>query len=396
MPGERLSYLLVRYFGNAATEAENEELMVLLANNENEPAVKSIMDEVWSSFKESNPVFAPAKSSDMLAGILKTRQLPARRRLLSSWQAAAAILIFLVLGTGMYRWLTRAPQTSLAKTESAAFKHDAAPGGNKATLTLANGAAIVLDSAANGLLAQQGNARVQKLNDGQLAYNALHDPSASLRTTEILYNTLATPRGGQYQLVLPDGSKVWLNAASSISYPTAFTGRERSVEIKGEAYFEVAKNTTMPFVVKVNDMQVQVLGTHFNINAYNDEEAIKTTLLEGAVKITKDAATALLKPGEQAILARSSNEIRVHSQADPESVVAWKNGYFSFNQTDLATIMRQMARWYDVDIVYSGKVPDRRFGGEIPRNTNAAQVLKMLEESKVHFRIEGKKVIVLP
>jgi len=391
MPGERLSYLLVRYFGNAATEAENEELMVLLANNENEPAVKSVMDEVWSSFKESNTVFAPAKSSEMLAGILKTRQLPARRRFLNSWQAVAAVLIFLLLGTGMFRWLTRPTQTSLAKTESTTFKHDAAPGGNKATLTLANGAVIVLDSAVNGLLAQQGNARVQKLSDGQLAYKALHE-----KPIEVLYNTLTTPRGGQYQLVLPDGSKVWLNAASSISYPTAFTGGERSVEIKGEAYFEVAKNTTMPFVVKVNDVRVQVLGTHFNINAYSDEDAVKTTLLEGAVKVTKGAATVLLNPGEQAILAYSSSEIRVHANADLESVIAWKNGYFSFNQTDLATIMRQMARWYDVDIVYSGKVPDRRFGGEIPRNTNAAQVLKMLEESKVHFRIEGKKVIVLP
>jgi ferric-dicitrate binding protein FerR (iron transport regulator) len=232
---------------------------------------------------------------------------------------------------------------------------------------------------------------VVKQSNGQLAYNTQNE-----KPTEVLYNTLTTPRGGQYQLVLPDGSKVWLNAASAISYPTAFTGSERKVEIKGEAYFEIAKNTAMPFIVKVNDAQVQVLGTHFNINAYSDEDAIKTTLLEGAVKVTKDAASTLLKPGQQAILGRSSNEIRVQENTDLDAVLAWKNGYFSFNQTDLATIMRQIARWYDVDIVYSDKVPERRFGGEIPRNTNAAEVLKMLEESKVHFRIEGRKVIVLP
>ena len=392
MSGERLSYLLVRYFGNAVTEAESEELMALLADNENEPAIKNTMDEVWSSFKESDPVFAPRTSSEMLAGILKVRKMPFKRGFLTGWRAAAAAVIFLLLGTGMYLWLNRSPKASLAQTETTPIHNDAAPGGNKATLTLGNGAVIVLDSAANGTLAQQGNARIQKLDNGQLAYNALHE-----KPIEVLYNTLATPRGGQYQLVLPDGSKVWLNAASSISYPTAFTGHERRVEIKGEAYFEIAKNTAMPFIVKVNDMQVHVLGTHFNINAYSDEDAVRTTLLEGAVKVTKDAASALLNPGQQAILAyKSPTQFQVLANADTEAVVAWKNGYFSFNQADLATVMRQIARWYDLDVVYSGKLPDRRFGGEIQRNTNAAQVLKMLEESKVHFRIEGKKVIVLP
>jgi ferric-dicitrate binding protein FerR (iron transport regulator) len=393
MPGERLSYLLVRYFGDTATDMEREELMTLLADAKNEPAVKSVMDELWSSSGESRPIFAPPTSSAILAGILKVRQISSKRRFLPGWRSvAAAAAILVLLGTGMYLWQTRLSKTSLAKNQPLPHPAagDASPGGNKAILTLANGKTIVLDTAANGTLARQGNTRVQKLGDGRLAYNALHE-----KPVEIFYNTLATPRGGQYQLALPDGSKVWLNAASSVSYPTVFAGRERKVEIKGEAYFEIAKNEAMPFVVQVNDVQVLVLGTHFNINAYSDEASIKTTLLEGAVKVTKDAATALLKPGQQARTSHASSQIQV-KEADTEAAVAWKNGYFSFNQTDLPTVMRQIARWYDVDIVYSGKVPDRRFGGEIPRNINAAQVLKMLEESKVHFTIEGKKIIVLP
>ena len=261
---------------------------------------------------------------------------------------------------------------------------------NKAILTLSDGSTIILDDAKNGQVAQQGGTQIAKLANGQLVYNALDGKPA-----EVVFNTLTTPRGGQFKLTLPDGSEVWLNASSSIKYPTAFIGNERKVEISGEAYFEIVHNAAKPFKVSVNGMEVKVLGTHFNINAYNDEASVKTTLLEGSISLTKADAATTLKPGQQAQLGNGGN-IKVIDNVDIDQVVAWKNGYFSFNRADLQTVMRQIARWYDVDISYEGKIPERQFGGKIDRNSNASEVLKILEESKVHFRIEEKKIIVTP
>jgi transmembrane sensor len=299
---------------------------------------------------------------------------------------AAAAAIILLLGAGSYWWMSRAPQSGLVATN----KNVLAPGGNKAVLTLANGTSIILDSVHNGTVAQQGNTIVIKQNNGQLAYHIENE-----KPTEILYNTLTTPRGGQYQLVLPDGSKIWLNAASSIRYPTAFAGKERKFEITGEAYFEVAKNTGMPFIVKAKDMEVKVLGTHFNVNAYDDEAAIKTTLLEGAVRITKDAATVLLKPGQQSRLTKSG-KLNIINDVDLEDAVAWKKGLFSFKRADTKAVMRQIARWYDVEIVYESQVPAINFGGEMKRDLNLSQALKGLGRMGLRFRIEGKKLVVLP
>jgi transmembrane sensor len=302
---------------------------------------------------------------------------------------AAAAAIILLLGAGSYWWVSRAPKFDLAATNKYS-KNDVAPGGNKAVLTLANGTSIILDSVHNGTVAQQGNTIVVKQNNGQLAYHTENE-----KPTEILYNTLTTPRGGQYQLVLPDGSKIWLNAASSIRYPTAFAGKERKIEITGEAYFEVAKNTGMPFIIKANGMEVMVLGTHFNVNAYDDEAAIKTTLLEGAVKITKDAATAILRPGQQSRLTKSG-KLNIINDVDLEDAVAWKNGLFSFKRADTKAVMRQIARWYDVEIVYESQVPSINFGGEMKRDLNLSQALKGLGRMGLRFRIEEKKLVVLP
>jgi ferric-dicitrate binding protein FerR (iron transport regulator) len=294
------------------------------------------------------------------------------------------------VGAGAYFLLLNKPRHERVGGAGNPVANDALPGRSKAVLTLANGSSILLDSVANGMLAQQGNATVVKLNNGQLAYNTLAE-----KPTEVLYNTLATPRGGQYQLVLPDGSKVWLNAASSIRYPTAFAGKERKIEITGEAYFEVAKNTGVPFIVSTNGMDVKVLGTRFNVNAYDDEATIRTTLLEGAVLVTKDAATAILKPGQQSRLTKSG-VINVINDTDIEEAVAWKNGLFSFKSADIKTVMRQIARWYDVEVVYEKEVQEQ-FHTEINRNTNASKVFKILETTGgVHFRIEGKKVTVMP
>jgi transmembrane sensor len=335
------------------------------------------------------------------------------------WLSAAAIL--LLIGTGAWLWLNRStipPKAEVVEEKAKdQLRNDVLPGGNKAMLTLDNGATIILDSAHTGALAQQGNTQVVKLNDGQLLYNHTAKNGENPLTTDparmtgsdghspLTYNTLTTPRGGQYQLVLPDGSTVWLNAASSIRFPAAFTGNERNVEITGEAYFEVKKDPYKPFNVYFSSPNgggregaIQVLGTHFNINAYDDEETIKTTLLEGSVKITKDAASAILRPGEQASISQSSQKshtIPVQT-VDLEEVMAWKNGAFQFGGATIETVMRQISRWYDVDVEYKGNI-SLHFAGTISRNVNISQVLEMLEKAGgIKATIKGNKVIVTP
>jgi ferric-dicitrate binding protein FerR (iron transport regulator) len=308
------------------------------------------------------------------------------------------------LGTGVYLWPILHPtQKTIKKVPATVAKNDVAPGGNKAVLTLSDGTQIVLDSAMNGVLSSQGNSKVLKLNSGQLAYTANGESlkgssvkgGAEKGNRSLVYNTITTPRGGQYQLVLADGTKVWLNASSSLRYPVAFTGPERRVELSGEGYFEVVKNAAMPFRVRANDMDVDVLGTHFNVNAYADETAIKTTLLEGAVKVTSLVSSHILSPGQQAQLNKEGL-LHIVSAVDLEEVVAWKEGYFQFNQADLKSIMRQISRWYDVDIRYEGEIPNRQFGGDISRTANVSEVLNILKMSQVHFRIEGRTIVLTP
>jgi transmembrane sensor len=313
------------------------------------------------------------------------------RKMPKGWWAAAAIL--LLIASGSYFFLNHQhSKTPVASVENKVLINDAAPGGNKAILTLANGSEIILSNAKNGALTQQGNTKVVKLEDGKLAYQSgkINAPIA------IEYNTVSTPRGGQYQLTLSDGSKVWLNAESEITFPTAFTGKERKVVIKGEAYFEVAHDATKPFEVTANGMEVQVLGTHFNINAYDDDNYIKTTLLEGSVKVTKGNESVLIVPGEQAKVSSSTDVIKIKKDADLDEAVAWKNGFFYFSHAGLQTVLHEFSRWYDVDVEYEGVLPQRVFEGKIQRSLNLSEVLKILETNDVHFKIEGKKIVVTP
>ncbi|MGN6436009.1 MAG: FecR family protein [Agriterribacter sp.] len=315
--------------------------------------------------------------------------------------AAACVLLMLIAGAGYFIYTRQAamPAAIVQKTG----KPDIAPGGNKAILTLNDGSTIVLDSAANGSLTQQGNTDIVKTQDGHLEYNV---DDGNNNVVEVLYNTISTPRGGQYQLTLPDGSKVWLNAASSLRYPTIFNGNERKVTLTGEAYFEVARttqqgsNTHLPFTVETGDIDIKVLGTHFNINAYHDEADVKTTLLEGSVDVIakqKQTQTVRLLPGQQSQWSNASGMMKLVKEADIEQAVAWKNGLFKFNSTDLAAIMRQVSRWYDVDIVYEGSVKEETFSGDIPRKEYAGEVFKMLELTKtVAFSIENKIVTIKP
>ncbi|HMH24788.1 MAG TPA: FecR domain-containing protein, partial [Puia sp.] len=305
---------------------------------------------------------------------------------------AAAVILILLTGS-LYRLLNKGKGTRQDKLagQSERFKNDVLPGSDKATLTLANGRTIVLDSAVNGSLAQQGSARILKLTNGQLVYS----PSGQ-KTAEILYNMIATPRGGQYHIVLTDGTGVWLNAASSIKFPAAFSGKERRVTITGEAYFEVAKNAAMPFIVSTEkDGEVRVLGTQFNVNAYSDEVSMNITLLEGAVQVRQGNAMDLLRPGQMAGLT-GDGKIRLVNDADTEEAVAWKNGNFQFQNDGIGTIMRQISRWYDVKVIYEGKIPGGTYSGGVSRNTKMSNVLKILELSDLHFRIEGNTLTVLP
>ncbi len=301
---------------------------------------------------------------------------------------AAAVIIAISIGSNFFK----ASQPELAQTESISKVYDKNPGENKAVLTLADGTKIVLDDIVKGTIAKQGGITISKAADGSIIYDM--PAVAGLSHNTVFFNTIETPKGGKYQITLPDGSKVWLNSVSSLRFPAIFNGEERNVELKGEAYFEVAKNKEKPFVVKTNDMNVIVTGTEFNVMAYSDENYSATTLVEGSVHVSNPNSDIVLKPGEQ-VVSNEGAKLK-KSLADVELNIAWKNGLFQFNDSDMRTVMNQISRWYDVSIEYKGGVPEKHFGGYISRESKLSQVLKMLELSGVKFKIEEKKIIVLP
>jgi len=302
---------------------------------------------------------------------------------------AAVGITFWVLQNRSVAPVGRSVQSQLAKVS------DAQPGTNRAVLTLANGQQINLDNSANGVLASQGNMNITKLADGQLAYNK----SSEEKLVAPAFNVLSTPRAGQFSLTLPDGSHVWLNNASSLRYPVSFTGNSREVELAGEAYFEIAKDASHPFRVAIhrgtNISTVEVLGTSFNVMAYDDENAERTTLVEGSVRFVHESSSVLLKPDEQSVLDEKGG-LKTLRQVNVAEITAWKNGYFHFDHSSLETTMRQLARWYDVDVEYAGNVPPQEFMGKIQRNLSLSAVLKGLENEQVHFDLEGRKLTVRP
>jgi transmembrane sensor len=332
---------------------------------------------------------------------------PARKIIrfpLTRWAAAA--LVLLSLGGAAYFFSIKkntSPQPSALVRH---FGGDVKPGGNKAILTLGDQSTITLDDAQNGQLASQGGSNIIK-KGGTLLYaagntgNATGPGTAAMRgnatspgnDTALVYNTITTPAGGQYQLVLADGSRVWLDSKSSIRFPTTFNRNSREVDVTGQVYLEVAAHPGKPFRVRVKDQVVEVLGTRFNINAFDNEGGIKTTLAEGAVRVLEGNKTLLLHPGEQA-RAIGKNNLEWVPHPDMEETLAWKDGLFHFDGTDIAVIMRQMARWYDLDIEYKDTVQGS-FVADIPRNVPLSQVLQLLElTGHVHFRIDGRKIIV--
>ena len=301
--------------------------------------------------------------------------------------AAIAASLLLCLSTAIYIVYTNTRKTvSIAQHIS-----DIKPGGNRATLTLANGKIIDLKNAPNGLLATGGTQSVHKTSEGVIAYN-----DSEKTTGNNDYNTLSTPRGGQFSVKLPDGTLAVLDAQSSIRYPSSFNAGNRIVEVSGQVYFEVVHRAKQPFIVKTAAQTIEDLGTHFNINAYPDAATVKTTLEEGRVSITTPAKTVFLKPGQAALSHADSQEINV-TTADLEETLAWKNGYFRFNDEHIENIMSQIGRWYNIEVVYSGQLPADGFNGTILRSKNLSQVLNMLERTGIiHFKIEGRRITVLP
>lgn len=310
------------------------------------------------------------------------------------WLSVAAAIALFVLGTATYFFINEKPD---AASEVAGKEVDMLPGGDRATLTLGDGAVLKLDELANGAVREDNGLRITK-RGGELIYETLNDSNASP-----VYNTIKTPRGGQFSVILPDGSKVWLNAASSLHYPTNFNHTERKVSLTGEAYFEIAKligadKKPVTFRINVNNReQVEVLGTHFNIMAYSEEKVIKTTLLEGSVRVSKTGTgnAKLLKPGQQSVY-NGKDGFLVKTDIDTDESISWKNGLISFKDADIQAIMRQVERWYDVKVEYEGEIPKRLFTGGISRNSRLSSLLKVLELNNIHFKVKEKTIIVSP
>ncbi len=397
--------LLDRYSAGTAMPHEQELIERWLRENE-------LADNEWARMDPENRGHwikemgeELLKHANVGAGSpdAKIRQgLPWHRRFYFHLAAASVIML---IATGSWYFMKGVRQDiPVVKKAEEVIKNDAAPGSNKAVLTLGDGGTVVLDDANNGVLTSQGSTEVRKQGN-ELVYNqgqkdnAIHIP---------VFNILTTPRGGQYNLVLPDGSHVWLNAASTIKYPVAFVDDSRLVEVKGEVYFEVASfirsGKKIPFRVKVlsakNEQKslIEVLGTHFNINAYDEEASVSTTLLEGKVKVSSGteghAASAVLKPGQQAQVSNRDGVIKIIKDADIEEAVAWKNGLFMMSGADISVVLRQLARWYDVDIIYEKGIPKGKITGDIPRNMLLSEVLKVMKLSGIQCRIDGRKLIV--
>jgi transmembrane sensor len=353
---------------------EIEQLLEKYNNGEATPAEQALIESWYLTYRNDAPGASHQQleedQKDSLNKILFQINSQQKRSYTKTFAIAAALLVFLTAGVLIMMHLQSKKQQIVANASP--LKNDIAPGGNKAILTLANGNKLVLTGAKNGKLASQGGIVISKTADGQVKYAGANQSAAS---NTLVYNTATTPKGGWYQFILSDGTKVWLNSASSIKYPVNFIGNERRVELTGEAYFEVAHNAAKPFRVVSNGQTVEVLGTHFNINAYAD-------------------GSSVIKPGEQAQL--DNGKIKVISDVDVDAAVAWKNGLFNFEDSNIQEVMRQFARWYDVDVKYEGELPSRHFSGEISRNMNASQMLDILSFKKIHYKIQGKTITVMP
>lgn len=391
---ERVKYLAAQYANNTCTRSELNELVAYAGTEGAEEELQRVLQEHWDTLQPEAPLL-PVDWEEMYERITATENsvvhfpspIPIYKR---RWWAVAALLLLAAGGTWL--WMNSRPTDRGHDTLAVQL---ATPGHSGAVLTLADGTQVVLDSAANGNVAQQANVRVMKKN-GQLIYEKEGEQAAA--SDKPLLNTLSTPRGRHYQLVLPDGTIAWLNAASSIQYPAVFAGKDRRVAITGEVYFEVAARAEAPFIVTTPKQEIMVLGTGFNINAYTNEAVERTTLLSGRVKVTAQensvvADSKVLQPGQQATFHTGGHLQVQEVQAD--QYIAWVKNLFWFNHATVPDVMRQLERWYDIEVTYEGTVPQHDFGGKLERSLPLADVLQLLEKSGVYCKVEGRRVTVL-
>jgi len=389
-----MNQLFNKYLKNECTTAEINKLFRHFEEAKDEITLKKLIAKALEQepYEKEKEALSDEKVTEMYNNI--QQHINADERVYSLWRKiaiTASVLVF--MSFGIYFYIAKQQPEKQEVTQA---YQDSLQGKNEAVLTLANGKKIILTDTENGVIANEGITNISKTEEGQLVYHV----SQSRQESDIKYNEITIPNGGEYRLVLPDGTKVWLNASSTLRYPVYFAGKERNVELTGEGYFEVAKNAKQPFMVKAGEMKVQVLGTHFNVSAYHDDASVTTTLLEGSVNILSKTGTAVLKPGEQSIY--SGSKITV-ATVNIEDAVAWKNGYFRFNNENIESIMKKVSRWYNVEVEYRGDVKGKKFWGTFSRTKSLSELLANLELTEsIKFKIvpgdasgNGRRVIVM-
>lgn len=385
----RLQYLLTRYLQKESTRAEFEELFTYFDDPDYEGVVKTRMEQALAADPEAlTGGLGGTLIADKALGKLQKQR--ARLVFRRAYMVAASVLLAAIAGIIWWEFM-RSPQVE-EMPYAVKMDQEIGPGGQRATLTLGDGSQIALDDAAQGKLAQQGNTAIQKQDDGTIAYEEQENGS---KTQRVYMNTLTTPVAAQYMIVLPDHSKVWLNASSSLRYPTVFNGDERIVSLQGEAYFEIAKDPAHPFMVNTERSSVQVLGTHFNISDYPDEQKSDVTLCEGSIRLVVANKEKLMIPGQQASFAAEDEAINMH-KIDTDEVIDWTQGYFLFDNADLNKVMSKIKRWYNIDVTFQGPQPATRFTGMISRNSDLSKILGLLQSTGgVTFEVRNRKVVVM-
>jgi transmembrane sensor len=395
-------YLMDKFASNTCTREEFDRVMELMSNSDGGEGLTEEMRRLWDGI-ETNDAFTVEGRERFLSLLRESsyqeEDVPIRRNVrrmvARKWIAAASVAIMIGAGYLGWNWTARTANSTDTGYKAKGQIDTAVGGRNRATLILADGTSINLDTAGNGTIAIQGSVKIIKGEEGEILYY----PDRQ-RIVPGGYNTLITPRGGKYCIVLSDGTKVWLNAASSMKFPAEFANGVRNVSLKGEAYFEVTKNSLIPFLVKVGDLNVKVLGTHFNINAYTEEGHVQTTLVQGAVKVftSIDAGHGvMLKPGQQANMINSDGRVTLDAWPNMEKVMAWRNGNFEFVNTPVPVILREIGRWYDLDIVYEKNAPSgKRLTGTFSRNMRLDQLTAMLRYAGINMTINDKKLLILP
>lgn len=404
---KRLEHLFKLYYQKKASDSERGELINFLENDLYQEQIKDLISNLIKDDSKDNTL-PQEVSSDILTSIFQTTRneevdnnvaestdqpRAERYHVVNNWRywlAAAVISGFAVLGG--YSLIPSHRETPPLQNF---VGKDLPPGNDRAQLALWDGRIVELGDGVDSKVPQNSGIKINIL-EGEII--------SDKKSHSVGYNTLSTPLGGQYKVILPDGSKAWLNSGSSIRFPTAFTGGKRTVAMSGEVYFEIQRNKQMPFTVQLSDkkvnggnMEVTVLGTHFNISSYADEPSIKTTLVEGAVEIKRGDVKKVLLPGEQARVSHGANKSAILIKTvDTQGVVAWKEGRFEFNG-NVQEIMRQIARWYNVQVRYEGNTDQKAFTGAISRKNNISDVLKMLElTGEVQFVVDNGTIVVKP